>query len=148
MSAKTQQIADGLSVLLADTYTLYLKTQNYHWNVKGPMFQNLHTMFEEQYTELASAVDVIAERIRAIGVLAPGSYASFAKLTHIKEGLGTEKAEEMIKQLAGDQQTIVQHAKSLISLVADEGDEASADLLTQRINVHEKRAWMLKSLLE
>ncbi|MCP5475385.1 MAG: DNA starvation/stationary phase protection protein [Rhodanobacteraceae bacterium] len=142
------QIAEGLSRLLADTYTLYLKTHNYHWNVTGPMFQTLHTMFETQYTELALAVDLIAERIRALGAPAPGTYADYARLSSIKEVPGVPKAEEMIADLVSGQESVVRTARGLYDLVGEANDEASADLLTQRIQLHEKTAWMLRSLLE
>jgi starvation-inducible DNA-binding protein len=141
-------IADGLSHLLADTYTLYLKTHNFHWNVTGPMFQTLHLMFETQYTELALAVDLIAERIRALGHYAPGTYAAYAKLSSIKEHDGVPAAKEMIKQLAEAQEAVVRTARSVFPVVEKASDEASADLLTQRIQLHEKTAWMLRSLLE
>lgn len=142
------QIAEGLSRVLADTYTLYLKTHNYHWNVTGPMFQTLHTMFEVQYTELALAVDLIAERIRALGAPAPGTYADYARLSSIKEVPGVPKAEDMIADLVNGQESVVRTARSLYALVGEAHDEASADLLTQRIQLHEKTAWMLRSLLE
>lgn len=140
-------VADGLGNLLADSYTLYLKTHNFHWNVTGPMFQTLHTMFEVQYTELALAVDLIAERIRALGHLAPGSYTAYGQRTTIKDGTGEESAREMIAQLVEGQETVVRTARSLYPKVEKAGDEASADLLTQRIQLHEKTAWMLRSLL-
>lgn len=142
------KIAAGLSRLLADSYTLYLQTHNFHWNVTGPMFQTLHVMFETQYTELALAVDVIAERIRSLGYPAPGSYAQFVKLTSIKDAPGVPKAEKMIRLLVEGQETVVRTARSLFPLVEKAGDEATADLLTQRIQLHEKTAWMLRSLLE
>ncbi len=143
-----KKIAEGLSCLLADSYTLYLKTHNFHWNVTGPMFTTLHTLFETHYTELALAVDEIAERIRALGMPAPGSYQQFAKLSSIPEETGTPGSEEMIKQLVEGQETIVRTARSIFPLVKQEDDEPSADLLTQRMQVHEKNAWMLRSLLE
>lgn len=145
---KRQAIAEGLSRLLADTYTLYLKTHNFHWNVTGPMFQTLHTMFETQYTELALAVDLIAERIRALGFPAPGTYSEYAKLSSIDETPGVPKAEEMIKLLVQGQEAVVRTARSLFPLVDEANDEPTADLLTQRMQVHEKTAWMLRSLLE
>lgn len=145
---KRQAIADGLSRLLADTYTLYLKTHNFHWNVTGPMFQTLHLMFETQYTELALAVDLIAERIRALGYPAPGTYSEYAKLSSIDETPGVPKAEEMIKLLVQGQEAVVRTARSLFPLVDEANDEPTADLLTQRMQVHEKTAWMLRSLLE
>jgi starvation-inducible DNA-binding protein len=140
-------IAEGLSALLADTYTLYLKTHKYHWNVTGPMFQTLHLMFETQYNELSLAVDLIAERIRALDVLAPGSYSEFAKLSSVKEDTDTPDAQEMIRRLVAGQETVVRTARSLFPVVDAARDEPTADLLTQRMQVHEKTAWMLRSLL-
>jgi starvation-inducible DNA-binding protein len=141
-------IAQGLSRLLADSYTLYLKTHNFHWNVTGPMFNTLHLMFETQYTEMALAVDLIAERIRALGYPAPGSYAEFAKLSSIKDAQGVPKAEDMIRELVAGQEAVVRTARAVFPLVDKSSDEPSADLLTQRMQVHEKNAWMLRSLLE
>jgi len=141
------EIVDGLSKLLADTYTLYLKTHNYHWNVTGPMFNILHAMFEEHYTELAVAVDVIAERIRALGEFAPGSYHAFSKLTDIKEETEVPEATQMIKNLLDSHETVIRHARKVVTSDAIEGDEVSADILTQRMDFHEKTAWMLRSLL-
>lgn len=143
-----KEIADGLSRLLADSYTLYLKTHNFHWNVTGPMFQTLHVMFEQQYTELALAVDLVAERIRALGFPAPGSYAEFARLTSIKEADGHPNAREMIRQLVDGQEAVVRTARAAFPVVERAHDEATADLLTQRMQVHEKTAWMLRSLLQ
>lgn len=143
-----QDIAQGLSKLLADTYTLYLKTHNFHWNVTGPMFQTLHLMFETQYTELALAVDLIAERIRSLGVYAPGTYKQFAALSSIKEEDHIPKAQDMIRLLVEGQEAVVCTARSLYDVVEKANDEATADLLTQRIQLHEKTAWMLRSLLE
>lgn len=140
-------IAHGLSVLLADTYTLYLKTHNYHWNVTGPMFQTLHTLFETQYTELAVAVDDIAERIRALGEFAPGSYKEYAKLTNLKEADGIPSAEEMIKDLVKGQEAIAKTARSIVPVADGASDEVTLDLLTQRMTIHEKNAWMLRSLV-
>lgn len=143
-----KEIADGLSKLLADSYTLYLKTHNYHWNVTGPMFQTLHLMFEGQYTELALAVDLIAERIRALGFPAPGSYRDFVKLASIQEATpGTTKAEDMIRQLVEGQEAVVRTARSVFPAVERVNDEPTADLLTQRMQIHEKTAWMLRSLI-
>lgn len=142
-----EAIASGLSRLLADSYTLYLKTHNYHWNVTGPQFNTLHRMFEEQYTELAAAVDEIAERIRALGVRAPGSYREYAALTRIEEGDGEESAEEMIRQLAMGQETVVRTAREAFPTADEANDEPTADLLTQRMQIHEKNAWMLRSML-
>jgi starvation-inducible DNA-binding protein len=143
-----KKIADGLSHLLADTYTLYLKTHNYHWNVEGPMFQTLHTMFELQYTELALAVDLIAERIRALGHYAPGSYAQYAKLSSIKGAPGVPGAQDMIKDLVKGNEAVSKTARALFPVVDKSSDEPTADLLTQRMQIHEKTAWMLRSLLE
>jgi starvation-inducible DNA-binding protein len=142
-----EQIAKGLSKLLADSYTLYLKTHNYHWNVTGPQFNTLHVMFEGQYTELATAVDEIAERIRALGIKAPGSYSDFAELTKVEEGTGDESAEEMIRQLVLGQETVVRTAREAFPLAEAANDEPTADLLTQRMQIHEKNAWMLRSML-
>ncbi|MCK6372179.1 MAG: DNA starvation/stationary phase protection protein [Gammaproteobacteria bacterium] len=141
-------IAEGLGRLLADSYTLYLKTHNYHWNVTGPMFNTLHLMFEQQYTELALAVDAIAERIRALGHPAPGSYKAFAALTEIEEETSQPAAEEMIRQLVIGQETVVRTARKLFPVVEKAGDEPTADLLTERMQIHEKNAWMLRSLIE
>ena len=141
-------IADGLAHLLADSYTLYLKTHNFHWNVKGPMFQTLHLLFETQYTELALAVDLIAERIRALGFPAPGTYTEFGRLTSIQESVGVPTAKEMIRDLVGGQEAVVRTARSIFHVVEKAADEPTADLLTQRMQLHEKNAWMLRSLLE
>lgn len=146
--ALREQIAAGLSRFLADSYTLYLKTHNYHWNVKGPMFNTLHLMFEAQYNEMALAVDLIAERIRALGFPAPGSYAAFSRLTCIKEREDVPTAEEMIADLVSGQEAVVRTAREIFPLVDDARDEPTADLLTQRMQLHEKNAWMLRSLLE
>lgn len=143
-----EDIANGLSRLLADSYTLYLTTHNFHWNVTGPMFNTLHLMFEGQYTELALAVDLIAERIRALGVAAPGTYRQFQKLTSMSEPDGVPKAEEMIRQLVLGQEAVVKTARSIVPVADKVGDEPTLDLLTQRMQVHEKNAWMLRSLLE
>ena len=143
-----QAIAEGLSRLLADTYTLYLQTHNFHWNVTGPMFQTLHLMFETQYSELALAVDLIAERIRALGYPAPGTYGEYSKLSSIKETAGVPKAQEMIRLLVAGQEAVVRTARSIFPTVESANDEPTADLLTQRMQVHEKTAWMLRSLLE
>lgn len=141
-------IADGLSRVLADTYTLYLKTHNFHWNVTGPMFQTLHLMFETQYNELALAVDLIAERIRALGHPAPGTYADYARLSSIKETTGVPKAEKMIELLVEGQEAVARTARSVFPIVDRVNDEPTADLLTQRMQIHEKNAWMLRSLLD
>ena len=142
------EIAAGLSRLLADTYTLYVKTHNFHWNVTGSLFNTLHQMFEQQYTELATAVDEIAERIRALGFPAPGSYAQFGSLTSIKEETGMPSAEEMIAQLAKDQEIVVRTAREVFPVADEAHDEPTADLLTQRMQIHEKTAWMLRSMLD
>jgi starvation-inducible DNA-binding protein len=142
-----REIAQGLSKLLADTYTLYLKTHNFHWNVTGPMFQTLHLMFEQQYNELALAVDQIAERIRALGFPAPGTYKEFSKLSSISEEEGELTAEDMIRKLVEGQEAVVRTARSVFPVVDKASDEPTADLLTQRMQVHEKTAWMLRSLL-
>ncbi len=141
-------IAGGLGRLLADTYSLYLKTHNFHWNVTGPMFQTLHLMFETQYNELWQATDLIAERIRSLGHFAPATYSEFGKLTSIKEPVGVPKARDMIKQLVDGHEAVARTARSLFPAAEKGGDEASADLLTQRIQLHEKTAWMLRSLLD
>ncbi|MDO4435216.1 MAG: Dps family protein [Cardiobacteriaceae bacterium] len=143
-----QAIAYGLSKVLADTYTLYLKTHNYHWNVKGPMFRTLHLMFEEQYNELALAVDLVAERIRALDYLAPGSYSEFAALTSIKEGVGATDAKSMIRELVEGQEAVARTCRELFPVVDEANDQPTADLLTVRMQTHEKTAWMLRSLLE
>ena len=145
--ADRQSIADGLSRLLADSYTLYLKTHNYHWNVVGPMFNTLHLMFETQYNELALAVDLIAERIRALGVRAPGSYREFAALSSIPEDDDAPDATEMIRRLVAGQETVARTARSIFPIADAASDEPTADLLTQRLQVHEKTAWMLRSML-
>ena len=143
-----KQIAEELGKLLADSYTLYLKTHNYHWNVTGPMFHTLHTLFEEQYTELATAVDDVAERIRTLGYKAPGSYTEFSKLSDVKEETGSPKAEEMVKNLAADHETVSQQAHRIVKLAGEVGDEGSVALASARIEVHEKAAWMLNAHLE
>jgi len=143
-----EAIAQGLCRLLADTYTLYLKTHNFHWNVTGPMFQTLHLMFEEEYTELAMAVDTIAERIRALGFPAPGSYSEFAQLSSIEEAKGVPEAEAMIRSLVEGQEAVVRTARSILPIASQADDQPTLDLLTQRMQVHEKTAWMLRSLLK
>lgn len=143
-----EEIALGLSRLLADSYTLYLKTHNFHWNVTGPMFQTLHLMFETQYNELALAVDLIAERIRSLGFPAPGTYKQYAELSSIKEEQGIPKAQDMIRILVEGQEAVVRTARAIYPVLEKANDEATADLLTQRIQLHEKTAWMLRSLLE
>lgn len=146
--ADREQIVAGLNVLLANSYTLYLKTHNYHWNVTGPMFNTLHLMFEQQYTELAAAVDQIAERIRALGAFAPGSYTEYARLTSIPEDETVPDAETMIKNLVTGQETLARQARDVMATVGESRDEPTADLLTQRMQVHEKNAWMLRSLIQ
>ena len=146
--ASNDAVVTALSKLLADTYTLYLKTHNYHWNVTGPMFNTLHTLFEVQYTEYALAVDEIAERIRSIGARAPGSYTEFAELASVKEDRGSPPAMEMIGNLAADQEATVASARKVVELAEAAGDQATADLGVRRIETHEKNAWMLQSHLE
>ena len=145
---KRQEIAGGLSRVLADTYTLYLKTHNFHWNVTGPMFQTLHLMFETQYNELALAVDLVAERIRALGLPAPGTYKQFAELSAIKEDDGIPKAQDMIRRLVEAHETVARTAREVFKAADGASDQPTCDLLTQRMQVHEKTAWMLRSLLE
>ncbi|NNH01758.1 Dps family protein [Acinetobacter sp. ANC 5414] len=142
------KIVEGLSKLLADSYTLYLMTHNFHWNVTGPQFNSLHNMFMTQYTEQWNALDIIAERIRALGFPAPGTYKQFVKLTAIKEVEGVPKADEMVSLLVNAHETVARTARSLFSLVDEVNDQPTADLITQRLEVHEKTAWMLRSLLE
>jgi starvation-inducible DNA-binding protein len=144
----TDRVAEAASRLLADSYSLYLKTHNFHWNVTGPMFTTLHTLFEMQYNELALAVDEIAERIRTLGHPAPGSYTEFARLTKVKEARGVPPAPEMIRQLVADSATVAGSAQELFDAADAAGDQASADLATRRIQVAEKNAWMLRSHLE
>jgi starvation-inducible DNA-binding protein len=143
-----KEIVDGVSRVLGNTYTLYLKTHNFHWNVTGPMFQTLHVMFEQQYNELATAVDLVAERIRALNAPAPGSYSAFSKLTSIPEEPGVPKAEDMIRQLVDGHEIVIRVARNVFPVAEKAGDQVTLDLLTQRLQVHEKTAWMLRSLLE
>lgn len=143
-----EKIGDGLSRLLADTYTLYLQTHNFHWNVTGPFFQSLHTLFETHYTELAVAVDDIAERIRALGILSPGTYKEFAKLTSIKEVEGNISTEEMLERLVDSHETVVRTAREILPLAQEADDESSVSLISDRLVVHEKTAWMLRSHLQ
>lgn len=143
-----EEISKGLAHFLADTYTLYLKTHNFHWNVTGPMFQTLHLMFEGQYNELAAAVDEIAERIRALGVKSPGSYQEFLKLTSIKENVSDLSATQMIQELVSGHEAVIRTARGLFSMVNEAHDEPTNDILIQRLRVHEKTAWMLRSMLE
>ena len=141
-------IVQGLSKLLADTYVVYLKTHNFHWNVEGPMFQTLHQMFMEQYTEIWNAVDLIAERIRSLGAYAPGTYKEYAKLASIRETDGVPRAEEMVRLLIEGQEAIVRTAREVLPFADEAHDEPTLDLLTQRMQIHEKNAWMLRSLLK
>jgi starvation-inducible DNA-binding protein len=142
------QTTEALSRLLADSYSLYLKTHNFHWNVTGPMFTTLHTLFETEYTELALAVDEIAERIRALGAVAPGSYTAFSALSTVNEAEGVPKASDMIRELVEDQSRVVAAAKKVVNAADAAGDDATADLGIRRIQVHEKNSWMLASHLE
>ena len=142
-----KEITEGLSKLLADSYMLYIKTHNYHWNVEGPMFNTLHTMFMDQYTELWNALDLIAERIRALGEYAPGSYKEFARLTSIKESDKVPKAMKMVEELLEGHEIVTQTARGLLAAADEAQDEVTCDLITQRLQVHEKTAWMLRSLM-
>jgi starvation-inducible DNA-binding protein len=146
--ADRKKIANGLSALLADSYTLYLMTHNFHWNVTGPQFNSLHTMFMGQYTEQWNALDIIAERIRALGFPAPGTYKEFVRLASIKEVEGVPKANDMVRHLVAAQEATARTARKLFPVVDAANDQPTADVLTQRIDVHEKTAWMLRSLLE
>ena len=149
ISAKDRAaIANGLSRLLADTYVLYLKTHSFHWNVEGPMFQTLHLMFMGQYTEAWNAIDPIAERIRSLGHYAPGSYRQYVKLATVKETDGVPKAGKMIAELIAGQETVARTARSVLPLADAANDQPTLDLLTQRLDIHEKNAWMLRSLLK
>jgi starvation-inducible DNA-binding protein len=141
-------IAKGLSRLLADTYVVYLKTHNFHWNVEGPMFQTLHQMFMEQYTEAWNAIDLVAERIRSLGHYAPGTYREYLDLSRVKETAGVPKAQAMIKLLIDGQEAVVKTAREVLPLAEKADDQPTLDLLTQRMQVHEKNAWMLRSLLK
>lgn len=146
--ANRKKIAQGLSALLADSYTLYLMTHNFHWNVTGPQFNSLHAMFMQQYTEQWTALDLIAERIRALGFPAPGTYKEFIKLASIKEVEGVPKANDMVRHLVAAQEATARTARKMFPVVDAANDQPTADVLTQRIDVHEKTAWMLRSLLE
>lgn len=149
ISAKDREkIVDGLSRVLADTYSLYLKTHNFHWNVEGPMFNTLHLMFMEQYTELWKALDAIAERIRALGYPAPGTYSEFARLTSIEDTEGVPEAMEMVRLLVAGHEAVARTAREAFPAAEKGEDESTVDLLTQRLQVHEKTAWMLRSLLK
>ena len=141
-------IVQALSRLLADTYMLYLKTHSFHWNVEGPMFQTLHQMFMEQYTETWNAIDLVAERIRSLGHYAPGTYAEYNKLARLKETPGVPKAEQMVRLLIEGQEAIVKTAREVLPIAEKADDQPTLDLLTQRMQVHEKNAWMLRSLLK
>ena len=141
------KVANGLAHFLADTYSLYLKTHNFHWNVTGPMFQTLHLMFETQYTELALAVDLVAERIRALGFIAPATYSEFAKLTKIEEHQGDVAATDMIHYLIKSHETLIKTARDVLKLAEKANDQVTLDLLTQRLQIHEKTVWMLRSLV-
>lgn len=146
--ADRKAIADELAKTLADSFALYLKTHNFHWNVTGPMFNTLHLMFMDQYTELWNALDVIAERIRSLGHPAPGSFGAYTALTSIKEEAGVPKAEEMIRQLIEGHETVARTARVAFAAAERGGDQSTMDTLTQRLQIHEKTAWMLRSLLE
>jgi starvation-inducible DNA-binding protein len=148
MAKSRPKLVDELSALLADSYTLYLKTHNFHWNVTGPMFTTLHTLFETQYTELALAVDEIAERIRTLGAPAPGTYTDFARLSTVQEAKGVPAATKMVAQLVADQATVSATAGRLVAAAQAAGDEATADLGIRRMQIHQKNAWMLRSHLE
>lgn len=141
-------VADGLSKLLADTYTLYLKTHNFHWNVEGPMFQTLHLMFMGQYTEMWNALDLIAERIRALGHYAPGTYSEFIRLSSIKESKTVPKANKMIEELIQGHEAVIKTARFIFDSAEKAKDQTTMDVLTQRLDIHEKTAWMLRSLLK
>lgn len=147
-SRDRQKVSDGLAHLLADTYTLYLKSHAFHWNVEGPMFNTLHLMFMEQYTELWNALDAIAERIRALGFPAPGTYAEFGRLSSIPETAGVPPAMEMVRVLVKGHEAVARTARKAFPAAEKAGDESTVDLLTQRLQVHEKTAWMLRSLLQ
>ena len=149
ISAKDRAaIAKGLSRLLADTYVLYLKTHSFHWNVEGPMFQTLHLMFMGQYTETWNAIDPIAERIRSLGHYAPGSYKQYVKLATVKEADGVPRAEKMVAELIEGQEAVARTARSVLPVADAANDQPTLDLLTQRLDIHEKNAWMLRSLLK
>jgi len=146
--ADRKAIADGLSRVLADTFALYLKTHSFHWNVTGPMFNTLHVMFMEQYTELWTALDEIAERVRALGFPAPGSFTQFTSLATIGEETGVPRANDMIRQLVEGHEAVARTARQVFPVAEEANDQPTADLLTQRLQIHEKTAWMLRSLLE
>lgn len=140
-------VAASLSKLLADTYAVYLKTHGYHWNVRGPNFASLHALFMEQYTEMWTAIDSVAERIRALGALAPQGYAAFGNLTAVKDGDPETSAEAMVEELMKDQETIVATARAALPIAQEAGDEVTASLLSDRLTAHEKHAWMLRATL-
>ena len=142
-----KSVCKGLNKLLADSYLLYLKTQNYHWNVTGKMFQSLHTLFEEQYLEQAAAIDVVAERIRALGEYAPGSFAAFSKVSSIKEETAIPFADEMIHNLVQGNEAVVTTAREIVALADECEDDVTTDLMIERMQIHEKNAWMLRSLI-
>jgi starvation-inducible DNA-binding protein len=145
----SKAMADALAKVLANTYTLYLKTHNYHWNVTGPQFASLHTLFETQYTELAAAVDTVAERIRALGHVAPGSYAAFGKLSEVKEAPDSPPgAMAMVRELAADNEALIRLAEKANDVADESGDVASGDMMIERMQVHAKSAWMLRAHLE
>lgn len=146
--ADRKAVAEGLNRVLADTFSLYLKTHNFHWNVTGPMFQTLHLMFETQYNELWAATDLIAERIRSLGLPVPATYSDFGRLTSIEQSVGVPKATDMVRQLVEGHEAVTRTARAVFSKAEKAGDESTVDLLTQRLQVHEKTAWMLRSLLE
>jgi starvation-inducible DNA-binding protein len=146
--ADREGIADGLGNLLADTYALYVKTQSFHWNVTGPMFRALHEMFDEQYHELANSLDEIAERIRALGQIAPGSFSQFSKLTSVEEETAVPAAEEMVRQLVVGHEAVVRTARNVFTTSEEAGDQVTMDLLAERMQVHEKQAWMLRAILQ
>ena len=148
MIEHNKQVAEQLSKLLAESYTLYLKTHKYHWNVTGPMFHSLHLLFEQQYIELAEAVDTIAERIRALGWKAPGSYAEFAKLSTVKDAVGDPSASDMIRELTEDHRTVAEQANQVLKLAGEHEDEGSSTVASDRIEIHEKAAWMLSAHLD
>lgn len=141
-----EQVAEGLSRLLADSYTLYLQTHNFHWNVTGPRFRDLHLMFEEHYTELATAVDDIAERIRTLGVAAPGTYSAFAKLSAVKEVDGVPSAEEMVDILRTGHEQVVRTSREVLKMAQEADDESTTALVSDRMRIHEKTAWMLRAI--
>ncbi len=146
-SKSQKKIADGLSHLLADSYMLYIKTHSFHWNVEGPMFNTLHQMFMDQYTELWNALDLIAERIRSLGAYAPGTYSQFIEMTKIVESTKVPKAMKMVEELLAGHEAVAQTARSIFAAAEEASDEVTCDLLTQRLQIHEKTAWMLRSLL-